>query len=156
MIVQCDDPRWLGGCAAMAVAVALFSGQMLMLKLKPYLQIDRDFNRQDHIGVIGRQNLQWVRLFDARKLPDDLSLDLVGDASPFLYQLPMTRLNYKTVFDVDTTDKWKSIIEDWLAGMPPKAQVFIDPTELRRLADAYYDIPPLPAPATSRSSATSR
>jgi hypothetical protein len=86
-----------------------------------------------------------MRLVDTQRLPPDATVDLVGDACAFFYQIPMSRLHYKTVFDVDTSDLSKTIVDDWLAGMPPTRFVYIDADELRRFAKTYYGIPPAPA-----------
>jgi len=81
-------------------------------------------------------------LLDTRRLIDGQSVDLVGDASAFWYQIPMSRLNYKTVFDVDTSDPNQSIDQAWLAGMPKDAAVWPDHEELKRFARTYYGIKP--------------
>jgi hypothetical protein len=73
-------------------------------------------------------------------LKDDQSVDLVGDAAAFWYQIPMSRLHYKTVFDVDTSDPKQSIEQAWLAGMPKDALIWPDMDELKRFARTYYGI----------------
>jgi hypothetical protein len=72
------------------------------------------------------------------------SIALAGDARAFLYQLPSSRLIYRTVFDVDV-QSGESIVDAWLAGRAGTANVVIDPVELERFARTYYGIPPLPA-----------
>ena len=52
----------------------------------------------------------------------------------------MSRLHYKTVFDVDTSDPNQSIDRAWLAGMPKNAVVWRDNEELKRFARTYYGI----------------
>jgi hypothetical protein len=55
------------------------------------------------------------------------------------------------VFDVDTSDASKSIIDDWLAGMPQTPIVIVNSDELARFAKTYYRIPSLsPETASSR------
>jgi hypothetical protein len=70
----------------------------------------------------------------------------VGDANAFwFYQIPMTRLRYRTIFDVDTTNR--GVIEAW-AGPPQSrggAWMLIDPDELERFEKTYQPLPPLPA-----------
>jgi hypothetical protein len=92
--------------------------------------------------TLGRENLNGL-MIDTRTLPPDVPVDLVGNAQAFLFQIPMSRLNYKTVFDVDTSDPSNSVIEDWLAGMPKTPIVIVDSGELGRFAKTYYNIPSL-------------
>ena len=51
---------------------------------------------------IARMRISHVRWhIDPASLPTDASVVLIGDARAFLYGVPMSRLHYKTVFDVD-------------------------------------------------------
>jgi len=81
-----------------------------------------------------------------KQVPQDSPIILVGDADAFwFYQIPMTRLRYRTVFDVDTTDR--GVIDAW-AGPPESrkgAWMLIDPDELERFEKTYQPMPPLPA-----------
>lgn len=133
MIAQIDHRSWIVVCAAAVVVMSALSITVLTDKLQRYL--DTDHNTA---SLIGRQNLEGFRLFDTRRLKDDQSLDLVGDAGAFWYQIPMSRLHYKTVFDVDTSDASQSIEQAWLAGMPKDATVWVDREELRRFARTYF------------------
>ena len=142
MIVQLEKRGWLIACAASAIGMSCLSVNLMMQKMQRYLEMDHD-----KVALIGRENLEGFRLFDTRQLKDGQSLDLIGDACAFLYQIPMSRLNYKTVFDVDTSDVSKSIDQDWLAGMPKDAVVWRDDDEMKRFARTYYgmkDGPNLP------------
>jgi hypothetical protein len=69
---------------------------------------------------------------------------LVGDARAFVYTIPMSRLHYRTVFDVDA-EPGESVIDAWAAGAPADATRLVDPNELRRFNQTYYGIPELPA-----------
>jgi hypothetical protein len=69
---------------------------------------------------------------------------LVGDARAFAYTIPMSRLHYRTVFDVDAKPG-ESVIDAWAAGAPADARLLVDPNELRRFNQTYYGIPELPA-----------
>jgi hypothetical protein len=111
---------------------------VIALRLQIYLHVDRDVG-----SIIGHEDLNWMKTTDTTRLPRDLPVDLVGDARAFLYQIPMSRLNYKTVFDVDTSDPSETIVQDWLVGMPPTPTVLIDDGELARFAGTYYKIPSL-------------
>jgi hypothetical protein len=69
------------------------------------------------------------------------NLCLIGDAKAFMYAMPMSRLHYRTVFDVDV--RGRSAEEAWLEGCPrkPGDYIFIDYEELRRFAKTYVGIP---------------
>jgi hypothetical protein len=72
-------------------------------------------------------------------------LVLVGDAKAFWYDVPMARLHYRTVFDVDGPEG-ASVVRAWMgdaAGLP-EATALVDPGELDRFSRTYYGIPPLP------------
>ena len=137
MVAQIEVRAWLPLCAAAGLAMAVRSSVMLVDKLAHYLEIDHD-----KVALIGRENLEGFRLLDTRQLKVGQSVDLIGDACAFWYQIPMSRLNYKTVFDVDTSDPNQSIDQAWLAGMPKNAVVWRDRKELERFAATYYGIKP--------------
>jgi hypothetical protein len=136
MIARIEFTAWnIVVCAAVLIMAAL-SVTLLTRKLSRFL--DTDHNA---VALVGRENLEGFRLFDTRQLKDDQSLDLVGDAGAFWYQIPMSRLHYKTVFDVDTSDPKQTIEQAWLAGMPTKnAVVWTDSDELKRFARTYFGI----------------
>jgi hypothetical protein len=79
-------------------------------------------------------------------------LVMIGDSQAFLHQIPMSRLRYRTVFDVDTTrvdpSNARQVIEAWagcpLNELPPGSVIYIDPQELLRLSQTYLNIPMLP------------
>ena len=87
---------------------------------------------------------QAVDLIDR---PDAPIIALVGDARAFLYPVPMSRLRYRTVFDVDVKSGETSA-EAWLEGVPATAEKIVDTNELARFARTYYGIP---EPNQSRS-----
>jgi hypothetical protein len=90
---------------------------------------------------------------DLKPLLPDVAIDvldrsqrpvaLAGDAKAFWYQVPMARLWYRTVFDVDVKSG-QSIVDAWCAGAPADATVIVDPTELRRFSTYYWMIPQYP------------
>ena len=137
LVAQIDDRKWIAICAAAAIAISIFSVAMLIGKLGKYLDIDHN-----QAPLIGRENLEGFRILDTHNLKDDQSVDLIGDACAFWYQVPMSRLHYKTVFDVDTSDPNQSIDQAWLVGMPKDALVWRDAEELKRFARTYYGIKP--------------
>ncbi len=67
---------------------------------------------------------------------------LVGDARAFLYQVPTSRLRYRTVFDVDVQAD-QSILAAWLGNQEGSPLVIVDPMELERFSRTYFGIPPL-------------
>jgi len=78
-----------------------------------------------------------------QSLPQGVPVALVGDARAFMYQIPMKRLRYRTVFDVDDSNG-KSFF-DAMAGPPEPEQVLIiDPNELRRFEKTYQPFPKVP------------
>jgi len=135
IIAQVEPGGWLPVCAGAVFAVSFLSVDLMMQKMQRYLEMDHD-----KVALIGRENLEGFRLFDTRQLKDGQSLDLIGDAGAFWYQIPMSRLHYKTVFDVDTSDPEKMIDQDWLAGMPKDAVIWRDDDEMKRFARTYYDM----------------
>jgi hypothetical protein len=133
MIAQTEIRGWTALVACATVLLAAVSVGLLSDKMSRYLDLDHN-----QLAIIGHENLQGFPLFDVRRLKDDQSLDLIGDAGAFWYQIPMSRLHYKTVFDVDTSDRSKSIDQDWLAGMPRDAVVWRDDDEMKRFANTYF------------------
>jgi hypothetical protein len=149
LAVEFPNRHWLAACALAAIGTAGFSTVAILTKMRPVL----DQRSADFLGTLRFYDLSG---FDVSKLPPDADLDVVGDASAFWYQMPMQKLHYKTVFDVDTSDPSKSIIDDWRAGMPAQAEVYVDTGELARFARTYYGIPPLTAAATEPDSGLHR
>jgi hypothetical protein len=74
-------------------------------------------------------------------------LALIGDSQAFKRQMPMSRLEYRTIFDV-VTPPGKNICDAWLGqdleDLRQDHFVVLNPGELRRLS-AYYNIPLPPA-----------
>lgn len=94
-------------------------------------------------GVEDLSSIQPQRVADLEKT--GAKLHLVGDAKAFWYQVPMSRLTYRTVFDVDTTNPHEDLIHAWLGGdldTSGNNYVLIDPGELARFSRTYYGIPP--------------
>ena len=110
-------------------------------------------------ALAGRQMTPWhgegvCGLGDlSRLLPDaaqeavasGANIDLVGDAQAFLYTVPMSRLRYRTVFDV-YVPPGVSVVEGWLPPAPDgdKRVRLVDSAELQRFSRTYRHIPPPP------------
>jgi len=81
-------------------------------------------------------------------------LALIGDAKAFMYPIPMSDLNYRTVFDVDEK-QGQSWIQAWLGADAAAIQrdhyLVIDaPAELHRLWRSYHLNLPEPDPFDDR------
>jgi hypothetical protein len=137
MIAQIDGKGWMPLCAVAGVGMSVFSVAALIDKMGKYLEMDHE-----QAPLIGRENLEGFRMLDTRNLKPGQAVDLIGDAWAFWYQIPMSQLHYKTVFDVDTSDPNTTIDEDWLRGMPKDAVVWRDSEEIKRFAATYYGIKP--------------
>jgi hypothetical protein len=74
-------------------------------------------------------------------------LALIGDAQAFYRPLPMTRLEYRTIFDV-VVPPGKNIVDAWLGrdldDLRQDHYILLNPGELNRLSQTYYGIPPVP------------
>jgi 4-amino-4-deoxy-L-arabinose transferase-like glycosyltransferase len=77
----------------------------------------------------------------------DAKLALIGDAQAFYRSLPMTRLKYRTIFDV-VVPPGKNIVDAWLGRDLDELRrdhyIILNPGELDRLQRTYYGIPPVP------------
>jgi len=93
----------------------------------------------DGIHILGVENLAGIAGPDPTTISPDTHIDLVGDARPFLYPYPSSRLTYRTVFDVGSSG---NVIQDWTGrpDIPPHHLLVIDPAELTRLHRTYYQI----------------
>jgi hypothetical protein len=97
-------------------------------------------------ALIGRQDLSFTIPEELLEMRDDnKQVGLVGDAGAFLYQIPMTRLHYRTVFDVPANGS--DPIDAWVgpqAKGDPNWLLVVNPTEIERLHRTYIGIPALP------------
>ena len=95
-----------------------------------------DLNGDTFLGI---ENLAGLAGPDPAKLPADAHIDLVGDARAFLYPFPMSRLTYRTVFDVGSSG---DTIKDWTGKSDVSSNhlLVIDPAELHRLHRTYFQI----------------
>jgi hypothetical protein len=99
-------------------------------------------------GLFGLDNFDGL-ITDAPELRAALAGDgpigIVGDAQAFLYQVPMSRLHYRTVFDLPA-----GVTDPVAAWVGPEAEgnrewmLVINPAEIARLHQTYRDTPPLP------------
>ncbi len=94
--------------------------------------------------LIGITNLDFAIPLELKGMKNsDKQVGLVGDAEAFLYQIPISRLHYRTVFDLpagksDPVEAWagEKVDANWL--------LVINPMEIERLHRTYLDVPSLP------------
>lgn len=98
--------------------------------------------------TIGQEDLRWsLPPVAANALDSNRPVMLLGDARAFLYQVPMSGLKYRTVFDVDILPG-QSVIDAWAQGAQANSILIVDPNELRRFAKTYWMIPMIESDAT--------
>jgi hypothetical protein len=127
--------------AAVAVALVLASVNLYNAKSR----FARFVLPIAHEGFLGVEDLRWLTPartsldLDLDTVPPDKTIVLAGDAQAFSYSgIPMTRLRYRTVFDVPPAKNG-----DWLAawtGNEP-GLVIVTPADLRRFKGTYFDVP---------------
>lgn len=134
LLVATLPPRAILGVVAIEVVAAIVLLNMQLL----------DGQRPEIIhGLLGTEDLSLMTPTAVNSVPATDKLILVGDARAFVYQRPMAKLGYKTIFDADTSSG--DLIAAW-AGPPAQGQwLLIDPGELKRFAKTYPPFPPLPA-----------
>jgi hypothetical protein len=99
-----------------------------------------------HNGALGVEDLRWLveirSGINLDSLPTEGPIVLVGDAEAFTYSgIPMTRLRYRTVFDVPPAPNG-----DWLKAWTgdEKGTVIVSPNDLRRFKKTYFEVPTPP------------
>jgi hypothetical protein len=135
-------PLWRRAWPAVAVvvvAMAVPSYLWLNAQLTPYL---------GPFGVTDFKDAMppaYVKLADEGR-----NIALVGQGQVFWYQVPMTRLSYRTVFDVNAAGA-ADPITPWLGPNPrPDQWLLVYPSELERFSKTYAHIPPPPAEMVGR------
>ena len=139
------SPAVAGGVVFIAMIVGwIQTNNALAAKL--YMTGDRD----GVAAVLGHDGRElFHEMIVPEDLPNDAPLLLVGDAKAFLYPIPMTKLRYRTVFDVR---EGGDLMSAWIgpAGRKPGEWMFVDPGELKRFSTSYHGLPPLPPTVASR------
>ena len=86
----------------------------------------------------------WPMTSLTEGIPEGATVNLIGDARAFWYPLPMSRMKYRTVFDVDGKDPL-DIVQAWEGRtLPADAWLVVDPSELDRFEQTYWGLPPVP------------
>jgi hypothetical protein len=137
----------VAGGAATAVSV---TGTVLVLAAAAagYVRLHETLiGRTQEAGLMALLGYEDLSVFVPQQYADAIAkggpVALVGDGRAFVYTIPMSRLHYRTVFDVDAT-AGQSVIDAWAAGAPADATLLVDPNELRRFHQTYHGIPDLP------------
>jgi hypothetical protein len=129
--------EWVIASAAVTVVVAGFGTFFVWQKLEAMEQ------------RTGQSMFQFAGIEQPIPLPslpsdvgDKKTVELIGDGQAFLCDVPMTRLYYRTVFDVDAKPG-ESVIAAWRRGWPEGDDVItvINPEELGRFHRTYFQIP---------------
>jgi hypothetical protein len=141
-------------CALLIAQLPWFIGLLIAAQcITGLIPLDREFRAHlDHYQgqLFGIEDFRWVIPEEVQKrVPPDAMLTLVGDAKAFLWQRPMSRLRYKTIFDADTSDG-RTVIEAWAGPADGKQWLLIDPAELKRF-ESYQPFPPLPPGIAARN-----
>jgi hypothetical protein len=101
--------------------------------------------------ALGIASLRDLRPNEVDNIPPDVTLALVGDARAFAYDRPISKLRYRTVFDVDQRPG-QSIIDAWAGDdLPAGSVLLVDPIELNRMARNYWKIGALPPDVAERT-----
>lgn len=96
------------------------------------------------VSFLGMENFSPMQSL-IEKLPGDGDIALIGDARAFWYPIPMSRLGYRTVFDVDASGN-EDLVEAWQGTTNRRSAqwLLIDPAELHRFNQTYWKIPTVP------------
>ncbi|CAN5375740.1 hypothetical protein BH10PLA1_BH10PLA1_13300 [soil metagenome] len=122
---------WLIGLATIAVVAANYEVQLQLFRFGE----SRRFEVMETVGWKGMDKSEEI---ESPPSSSPQTIVLIGDAAAFWYQTPMSRLHYRTVFDVDAGANG-SAIEAWTAGLPAGEQVLLSISwdEVNRLNRSY-------------------
>ncbi|HEX4123253.1 MAG TPA: hypothetical protein VHY37_00895 [Tepidisphaeraceae bacterium] len=137
---------WQHATIASIIAVAAIGGAV-MLERAWAVRVDV----QGAYALIGMEDFDVLHGPKALGMSENAKLILVGDAEAFLYPEPMSRLEYHTVFDLNTS-KGRSLAEAYGAAGAAKRgdYLWVDPEELERFEKTYQPLPPIPPQWLSR------
>jgi hypothetical protein len=151
LIAQLDWDRttrtkWIGA------AFVVIAGSISVLEIDPRLSVYcQKFGRAGFFGIRDTSFAEPPELTDPKNAGRTIAL--VGGAEAFLFNVPMSQLKYRTVFDLPATDSppkdMADLVGDWLG---PEADVdgknwliVVNPLEVRRLSATYKHVANLPA-----------
>ena len=125
------------------------AGALILASILPAIELHKQLDHWSELGRSGAFGMTDVRPME-QPVWQDLEqgtgpVFMVGDSQAFLHQIPMSRLKYRTVFDLDSSQPF---LDSWFgespSKLPPDASIYVDPAELKRLSGTYYDVPFLP------------
>jgi hypothetical protein len=134
-------------------AAILAASALVLMACTTFFGLHREFlssleKRYAYDGLFRLRNpsMLWPpELADIEKSGGKLAL--IGDAQAFYRPLPMTRLQYRTIFDV-VVPPGKNIVDAWLGrdldDLRQDHYIILNPGELNRLSKTYYGIPAVP------------
>jgi hypothetical protein len=138
---QGADQRTTGGVRGLAPARWAAMLVMILLAASTLRVTWQPLRNTCELGLFGLEEL-WRLIPDAEaRVTSGQPVVLVGDAMAFLWGLPMQKLRYRTVFDVDQ-QPGQDLVTAWLGPDPPAHpdhppadhEVIINPAELERLS----------------------
>lgn len=133
-------PKWSGAAVGVMVVIGIVS-----LGTRWAGFVDRGMTQ-----FLGFEGWDQEKLWKIDPIAPQATLVLVGDARAYLYQRPMAKLSYRTVFDVRASEG-QSIVEAWANGGGDGRRVLlVVPDELVRLQKTYYGLPPVPSDVAAR------
>jgi hypothetical protein len=137
LIAQVGRSQWRPLVYITSLIAVVISVAMLAPRIARYAPL---------IGLPSYRPLLSETIFksdDSRQVLDqNRPLVLVGDARAFMYDVPSSRLTYRTVFDVAEDGSSPNLIIAWMGRLPDeKEAVIVDFAELNRFAETYWKIP---------------
>jgi hypothetical protein len=139
LLARVDWGRWVPAGGAFAGTAALVGWGCVHAQFAA-----RMYGPQGWVRFLGTPGEQFVQLHppEIETMPPDATLTLIGDAAAFWYPRPMSKLRYRTVFDVDAPPG-TNVLDAWRGGRPPDSGEWqlIDPKELLRFSKTYWGIP---------------
>ncbi|HEX4792819.1 MAG TPA: glycosyltransferase family 39 protein [Humisphaera sp.] len=148
LIGQIEWDRWPipWSVAGLLLIIAVVISQAAAGAVRLHIMLaDRLYGERGIAGALGIEiQIYSPEILDS--IPKDANIILVGDAKAFLYQTPMSRLKYRTVFDVDTSNN-RDVVDAWAGSKLERegAWLVIDPGEFARFEKTYQPMTPLPA-----------
>jgi hypothetical protein len=141
MVGGLKKKEWEIAAGAVTVVVAGFGTFFVWQKLEGIEQRTGQVTGQSMFQFAGIE--QPIPLPSLPSEVGNKTVELIGDGQAFLCDVPMTRLYYRTVFDVDAKPG-ESAIEAWRRGWPEAGDnviTVINPEELMRFHRTYFGIP---------------
>ncbi|MGA2231630.1 MAG: hypothetical protein ABSH22_12080 [Tepidisphaeraceae bacterium] len=135
----------MAGAAVILLAQAVISAAYIDGRLENFCELGRE-------GLFGIHDTNFVFAELPQGADPGRPIALLGDAGAFLYQIPSSRLQYQTVFDIPATDSQpknlRELLADWFgpdaASKSGDWLIILNPSEIERLSRTYRHVPGLP------------